>query len=107
MKETFDSTELEKLSPHVDPAIIKDFLDRMDPDYFLQFSTRTVAEHVALANALTPEDPCTLLVQPANDSGRYRLTVVAYDYFAEFATICGLLSAYGFDIREALVFYVP
>ncbi len=104
MKETFDSTELEKLSPHIDPAIIKDFLDRMDPDYFLQFSTRTVAEHVALANALTPEDPCTLLVQPANDSGRYRLTVVAYDYFAEFATICGLLSAYGFDIREALVF---
>ena len=104
MKERFDSTELEQLSSQIDPSIIKDFLDRMDPDYFLQFSTRTVAEHVALANALTPEDPCALLVQPAKDTGRYRLTVVAYDYFAEFATICGLLSAYGFNIREALVF---
>ena len=104
MKDVFDSTELEKLTRQFDPAIIKDFLDRMDPDYFLQFPTRTVAEHVALANVLTPDNPCALLVQPATDSGRYRLTVVAYDYFAEFATICGLLSAYGFDIREALVF---
>ena len=100
----FDSKELEKFSPQIDPTIIKDFLDRMDPDYFTHFPLRTVAEHVALANALTPEEPCTLHVQPARDAGRYRLTVVAYDYFAEFATICGLLSAYGFDIREALVF---
>ena len=104
MKKPFDQTELEKLSPHIDPAAIKDFLDRMDPDYFLEFSTRTVAEHVTMANTLTLEDPCTLLIQPANDTNRYRLTIVAYDYFAEFATICGLLSAYGFDIREALVF---
>ena len=104
MKKSFDQTKLEKLSPQIDPAVIKDFLDRMDPDYFLEFSTRTVAEHVTLANTLTLEKPCTLLVQPANDANRHRLTIVAYDYFAEFATICGLLSAYGFDIREALVF---
>ena len=102
MKQTFDP--LEKLSRQIDPTVIKDFLDRMDPDYFSQFPPRTVAKHVTLANALTPENPCTLHVQPANDAGRYRLTVVAYDYFAEFATMCGLLSAYGFDIREAHVF---
>ena len=104
MKKTFDSTELERLSPQVDPAVIKDFLDRMDPDYFSQFPPRTVAKHVGLADSLTLESPCTLHVQPVNDAGRYRFTVVAYDYFAEFATMCGLLSAYGFDIREAHVF---
>ncbi len=104
MKNAFDSMELERLCPHIDATTIKDFLDRMDPDYFLEFSTQTVAEHVTLANTLTLEDPCTLLVQPANGANRYRLTIVAYDYFAEFATICGLLSAYGFDIREALIF---
>ncbi|MDE0504743.1 MAG: hypothetical protein OXI86_11750 [Candidatus Poribacteria bacterium] len=104
MKKPFDKTELEKLSPQIDPVVIKDFLDRMDPDYFLEFSTRTVAEHVTMANTLTLKDPCALLVQPANDVNQYRLTIVAYDYFAEFATICGLLSAYGFNIREALVF---
>ena len=104
MKKTFDSTELERLSPQVDPAVIKDFLDRMDPDYFSQFPPRTVAKHVGLADSLTLESPCTLHVQPVNDAGRYKFTVVAYDYFAEFATMCGLLSAYGFDIREAHVF---
>ena len=104
MKKPFDQTELETLSPGIDPAVIKDFLDRMDPDYFLEFSTRTVAEHVTLAGTLTLEDPCALLVQPANEANQYRLTIVAYDYFAEFATICGLLSAYGFDIRDAFVF---
>ncbi len=104
MKETFDLTELERLCHQVDPVVIKDFLNRMDPDYFSQFPARTVAKHVELANTLTPEHPCALQVQSANKAGQYRLTVVAYDSFAEFATICGMLSAYGFDVREALVF---
>lgn len=104
MKKAFDSTALEKLSRHIDPKVIKDFLDRMDPDYFSKFPTGIIAKHVGLANTLTLENPCALHVQPANTAGQYRLTVVAYDYFSEFATICGLLSAYGFDIREALVF---
>ena len=104
MKKAFDSTALEKLSRQIDPTVIKDFLDRMDPDYFSQFPLRTVAKHLELANTLTLENPCAFHVQPANKAGQYRLTIVAYDYFAEFATICGLLSAYGFDIREALVF---
>ena len=90
--------------PDVDPATFKDFLNRMDPDYFSHFRLRTIAKHVGLVNTLTPESPCTLHVQPEHETGQYRLTVVAYDYFAEFATICGVLSAYGFDIREALIF---
>ncbi len=104
MKETPKWTEFQTRFPEVDPAIFKDFLNRMDTDYFSQFRLRTIAKHVALANTLTPESPCTLHVEPEKDAGWYRLTVVAYDYFAEFATICGLLSAYGFDIREALIF---
>ncbi len=104
MKEMFDSTALRELSPQVDPAVLKDFLDRMDPEYFSHFPPQTIAKHVELANTLTLEYPCTLHVQSEHEAGRYRLTIVAYDYFAEFSTICGLLSAYGFDIREALVF---
>ena len=104
MKETFDSTELEKLCRQIDPTVIKDLLDRMDPEYFSQFPPRTIAKHVMLANTLTLETPCALHVHPGTGAGHYRLTVVAYDYFAEFAIMCGVLSAYGFDIREALVF---
>lgn len=104
MNEIPKLTELQQRCPDVDPSRVTDFLDRMDPDYFSQFEPQTIAQHVALANTLTPDSPCTLHVQPANDTGQYRLTVVAYDYFAEFATICGLVSAYGLDIREAYIF---
>ncbi len=104
MKEPFDAKNVERLCRRVDPAVVKDFLDRMDPDYFSKFPSRTIAKHVELADTLTLEEPCAFHVQSANTAGQYRLTIVAYDYFAEFATMCGLLSAHGFDIREALVF---
>ncbi len=104
MNKVPELTELQQRCPDVDPARITDFLDRMDPDYFSQFGPQTIAQHVALANTLSPDSPCTLHVQRANDTGLYGLTVVAYDYFSEFATICGLVSAYGLDIREAYIF---
>ena len=35
---------------------------------------------------------------------RYEITIVAYDYFSEFATICGLLSAFGLNIEEGRIY---
>ena len=84
--------------------MIADFLDRMDPDYFSQFSPATIAAHVALADALTLDQPCALQFQRIKGKHHYQLTVVAYDYFSEFATICGLLAAYRLDVREADIF---
>ncbi len=95
---------LQKALPNIEAEILKDFLDRMDPDYFSQFPTTTVAKHLQLAKTLSPEHPCALKLQPATRKSEFQLTLVAYDYFAEFATICGLLSAYGLDIREAFIF---
>ena len=99
-----EPTELQKRRPDVDPAMIADFLDRMDPDYFSQFSHATIATHVALADTLTLDQPCALQVQRNKGTNHYQLTVVAYDYFSEFATICGLLAAYRLDVREADIF---
>ena len=96
--------ELQKRRSDVDPAMIADFLDRMDPDYFSQFSPATIAAHVALADTLTLDQPCALQFQRIKGKHHYQLTVVAYDYFSEFATICGLLAAYRLDIREADIF---
>lgn len=99
-----DQAKLQKLSPGIDPSVIQDFLDRMDPDYFSQFSLSTVAKHLQLANSLTLDRPCALTLQPEKGKSEFQLTLVAYDYFSEFATICGLLSGYGLDIREAFIF---
>ena len=57
-----------------------------------------------LADTLTLDQPCALQFQRNKGTNHYQLTVVAYDYFSEFAAICGLLAAYRLDIREADIF---
>jgi glutamate-ammonia-ligase adenylyltransferase len=104
MKYLPNISTLQKVLPDIDPGVIQDFLDRMDPDYFSQFPTTTVTKHLQLANTLSPEHPCALTLHPQKRKSEFLLTLVAYDYFAEIATICGLLSAYGLDIREAYIF---
>jgi glutamate-ammonia-ligase adenylyltransferase len=75
----------------------------MDPDYFSAFAPETLATHIKQVATLTPEHPCELSIVdgPGN---RCTITIVAYDYFSEFATICGLLSAFGLNIEEGQIF---
>lgn len=97
-------TSLQNILPDVDPPVIQDFLDRMEEEYFSHFPEATVAKHVQLANALTMEQPCILSVSPDTRTSDFHLTLVAYDFFAEFSTVCGLLASYGLDIQEAFIF---
>lgn len=89
--------------PDIDPAVIEDFVDRMDEDYFRQFSHKTITDHLYLAGQLTPQQPCVMRIQK-EEGELFELTILAYDYFSEFSTICGLLSAFGLNIREAFIF---
>jgi glutamate-ammonia-ligase adenylyltransferase len=89
--------------PHLRPALIRDFVLQMDPDYFESFSSTAITHHLAMANQLTFNQPCAMHIQ-ALPSQQYQFTLVAYDYFSEFATFCGVLSSFGLDIREATIF---
>lgn len=94
---------IQPLCDDVPPDILQDFLSRMDPEYFRRFDSDTTARHIHLAATLTPDRPCAIDVVDS----RHRpmeLTIVAYDYFAEFATICGLLSAFGLNIEEGRIY---
>ncbi len=75
----------------------------MDPDYFLRFEPSTIARHIGMIAQLTPDHPCEVTIE---DHGGVRIavTVVAYDYFSEFAVICGLLSAFGLNIEEGRIY---
>ena len=95
--------QLRKIAPAIDPPVIDDFHRRMDPDYFSQFPETTIATHLAMLQHLTSTTPCAIHVQKTK-SHSYSVAVVAFDFFSEFSTICGLLSAFGLDIREALIF---
>ena len=97
---------LQSLTPlcaDVPSDILHDFVTRMDGEYFRRIPIPTVAQHIRLAAKLTPEHLCECSVSEPRD-GHVELTVVAYDYFAEFATICGLLSAFGLNIAEGQIY---
>ena len=94
---------LTPLSTDVPPDILRDFVTRMDGEYFRRIPLPTIAQHVRLAVALTPDHLSECSVSELRD-GHFELTVVAYDYFAEFATICGLLSAFGLNIEEGQIY---
>ncbi|MBH0198549.1 MAG: hypothetical protein HP497_03900 [Nitrospira sp.] len=91
------------LCQDVSADIVHDFLSRMDPEYFLRVEPTLVAEHIHLAARLTLDNLCELAIAEQS-GGHFDLTIVAYDYFAEFATICGLLSAFGLNIDEGQIY---
>ena len=94
---------LASLCPDVDDEIIQDFVSRMDPEYFERFPPDTIAHHIQLASRLTPDHPCELSILD-KQAGQSEISIVAYDYFSEFAAICGVLSAFGLNIEEGRIY---
>ncbi|RPH81037.1 MAG: hypothetical protein EHM80_03645, partial [Nitrospiraceae bacterium] len=89
--------------PDVDDEVVQDFVSRMDPEYFERFQPDTIAHHIQLASRLTPDHPCELSILDKG-TGRSEISIVAYDYFSEFAAICGVLSAFGLNIEEGRIY---
>lgn len=96
-------TSVRPLCPDVEEDILQDFFSRMDHEYFQRFAPATIAAHVRSAARLNSDHPCTIAFSEQQDK-RFEITIVAYDYFAEFATICGLLSAFGLNIEEGDIY---
>jgi [glutamine synthetase] adenylyltransferase / [glutamine synthetase]-adenylyl-L-tyrosine phosphorylase len=97
---------LEAVGPlchNVPPDILQDFISRMDQEYFRRMTPETIARHIHLAATLTPDHLCELSVIELRQD-HFELTIVAYDYFAEFATICGMLSAFELNIEEGQIY---
>jgi glutamate-ammonia-ligase adenylyltransferase len=94
---------LRPLCEGVDEDVLQDFVSRMDEDYFECFQPAEIAHHVRLAGRLDPDHPCQIAIDGRTDA-LLDIVVVAYDYFSEFATICGLLSAFGLDVQEGRIY---
>lgn len=94
---------VEPLCQDIAGDIVQDFVGRMDAEYFRRFPPPLIAQHIRLAARLTPDHPCEVSIIEQPDR-HFELTVVAYDYFSEFATICGLLSAFGLNIEEGQIY---
>jgi len=82
-------------------------LARMDPSYATTFSDEEIRHHTELAERLGDDRLVEVEAAPLGDK-RWRVTIVAYDYFGELSLICGLLFVYGFNILDGDIFtYEP
>ncbi len=97
---------IEGLCPGIDKEVIQDFFARMDEDYFSTFSPQEISAHIALSSTLDPGHRVRVRVTPgpSGAGGEFDIVIVGFDYLSEFSIFCGLLSAFGLDIREGDIY---
>jgi glutamate-ammonia-ligase adenylyltransferase len=94
---------IESLCPEVSQEIIQDFFARMDEDYFALYSPEEVCTHLRMSGALDLQHPVRCQIRPRNEAS-FDIIIVGFDYLSEFSIFCGLLSAFGFDIRAGNIY---
>jgi glutamate-ammonia-ligase adenylyltransferase len=95
--------KIQSLCPKVSQDLLGDFFEMMDTDYFATFGSKAIADHVQLASSLSEEQPVQLRITPQGTS-EFEIVIVGFDYLAQFSIFCGLLSAFGLDIRTGDIF---
>ncbi|MFQ5580130.1 MAG: hypothetical protein ACE5FZ_05910 [Nitrospiria bacterium] len=96
---------IKELLPYFQPSdtvLIHDFLSKMDRDYLSLYKPSEIAEHLQMSCRIKREHPLAISVKSL-DEGRFRITLVAFDYFSGFSILCGLLSSFGLDIASGEV----
>jgi glutamate-ammonia-ligase adenylyltransferase len=88
-------------------ADVSRHVESLGKSYAEAFSQEEIERHTVLAQQLTA-DHLVEVDAESLDAGRWRVTIVAYDYPGELSLICGLLFAYGLSILDGNVFtYEP
>src|SRR5256885_16095599 len=96
---------IESLCADVGGAVLQDFFVRMDEDYFSTFAPDEIATHIRMSAALDVRNRVQFRVTPiASAAGEFDIVVVGFDYLSEFSIFCGLMSAFGLNIRSGDIF---
>src|SRR5262245_42817533 len=96
---------IEALCSGVHKEVIEDFFARMDDDYFSTFSPQEIASHIRMSSELSPKRPVQVRVARRDTpSDQFDVIIVGFDYLSEFSVFCGLLSAFGLDIRAGNIY---
>ena len=69
---------LRPLCPDTDEEILRDFVSRMDSEYFERFTRTAIVRHIELASRLDPDHPCQMAISAGSD-GLTDIVVIAYD----------------------------
>ncbi len=100
-----ENRDMEHATPQNDPTDqkIARHLERMDVSYRQAFDQQEIELHSTLAAALDRDTLVEVRAVPL-DGGRWRVTIVAFDYPGELSLICGLLFVHGLSIQDGHVF---
>lgn len=82
-----------KEHPDIDKTLLEDNFLRMDSEYFLRFQENEIYNHIKMISKLDLQNPAELEAEEAGQ-GKWKITIVAFDYYYEFSKIAGLVSAY-------------
>ncbi len=93
-------TPIEPVAP---PPQVEQHLARMDASYTEAFSPEEIHLHAELASRLDSNHLASVDAVPI-EHGRWRVTIVAYDYPGELSIICGLLFVHGLNILDGNAF---
>jgi [glutamine synthetase] adenylyltransferase / [glutamine synthetase]-adenylyl-L-tyrosine phosphorylase len=94
---------VQALCPEISPRLIEDFLVRIGEDYLAAFSAEVIATHIRMASALDDDHRVKVHINRPGE-GEFDITIVGFDYLAQFSLFCGLLSAFGLDIRTGDIY---
>ena len=96
---------IESLCSKFDREVVQDFFARMDEDYFSTFSPEEISTHIRMSRGLDSKHRVQVRVTPRRSgSDEFEIVIVGFDYLSEFSIFCGLLSAFGLNIREGDVY---
>jgi glutamate-ammonia-ligase adenylyltransferase len=77
---------------------VEDFLSRMDDDYFESFTPDEIASHIQVSSRVDADHRAVVRIASTKEHD-FEVIIVGYDYPSGFSVLCGLLSAFGLDIR--------
>jgi glutamate-ammonia-ligase adenylyltransferase len=89
---------IQALCPDVDQRLIDEFVASMDADYFATFTAEEIAEHIRMSSGLNAARRLDVRIT-SRQSGEFDIVIAGFDYFSQFSILCGMLSAFGLDIR--------
>jgi len=97
---------IESLCAGIDKDAVQDFLVRMDEDYFTTFSPEEISTHIRMTSELDPKHRVRVRVTPgpSRRDGEFEIVIVGFDYLSEFSIFCGVLSAFGLNIRSGDIY---
>jgi len=94
--------EIKRYGPDPSDEALQRLISHMDADDLSCCSPAEVLGHLNMSLALRPASPVKLQIT-RRDAEHFQIVIVAYDYFSEFALLCGLFSAFGLNIEAGNV----